>query len=75
MCDPGIFSRDDFAEMADTWASIKDHFMLSIKDYPDIREIFAKFHQEPVRVRYTIAKDSSIKSGRLVISGSSSLID
>lgn len=67
---PGIFSRDDFAEMAAALAGIKGRFILSINDHPDVREIFAAFDQEPVRVRYTVGGTANAKdAGELVVSG------
>lgn len=66
---PGIFSRDDFAEMAELLGGIKGQFILSINDHPDVRDIFAAFDQEKVRVRYTVGGGASAKdAGELVIS-------
>jgi DNA adenine methylase len=65
---PGIFSRDDFAEMAELLAGIKGRFILSINDHPHIHETFAAFEMDPVRVRYTVAKGAAQDAGELIIS-------
>jgi DNA adenine methylase len=65
---PDVFSRDDFAEMAELLGSIKGRFILSINDHSDIRQAFAAFHQEKVRVKYTIGGGSAVKDvGELVL--------
>ncbi len=50
----GMFERRDFQRMADLLASIKGAFILSINDTPEIREIFAQFHLDEVRLSYTV---------------------
>lgn len=66
---PGLFSRADFTEMAAVLAELKGRFILSINDHPDVREIFAGFDQEQVRVRYTVGGAAQAKdAGELVIS-------
>ncbi|MPT48065.1 MAG: DNA adenine methylase [Sphingobium sp.] len=66
---PGLFSRDDFAQMASVLAALKGRFILSINDHPDVRQIFARFTMEEVRCRYTIGGTASAKDfGELIIS-------
>ncbi|MBL8511582.1 MAG: DNA adenine methylase [Betaproteobacteria bacterium] len=60
----GIFSRDDFARLADQLANIKGKFTLSINDTPEIRQIFKAFYVKTVKTRYSVASGSSAKAGR-----------
>jgi len=64
----GLFDRDQFALMAKTLGSIQGAFVLSINDVPEIRELFAGFECEPVRLTYTVARGRPEgKSGELVV--------
>ncbi|KUP91809.1 modification methylase DpnIIA [Tritonibacter horizontis] len=63
----GLFARDDFALMADQLASIKGRFILSINDCPEIREIFAAFCFEEVRLKYTVSSGSATEACELII--------
>lgn len=67
---PGVFHRDDFAEMAEVLSTIKGKFILSINDHSDIRDIFGCFDLKVVEVRYTVGgiKCSTI-SNELIVSG------
>ncbi len=49
-----MFTRADFARMADQLAGIKGQFLLSINDVPEIRALFGHFEMEEVNVSYTI---------------------
>ncbi|PJE26553.1 DNA methyltransferase [Pseudooceanicola antarcticus] len=64
----GLFARDQFAEMAELLAGIEGGFILSINDRPEIRELFKRFQIEPVRLKYTISKDSASEAHELIIS-------
>lgn len=50
----GMFSRAEFAKMAEQLAGIKGKFLLSINDTPEIRETFARFHFLDIQTLYTI---------------------
>ena len=50
----GIFSKENFNELANLLAGIKGKFLLSINDKPQIRSIFAAFNIEGVQTSYTI---------------------
>ncbi|RVW00012.1 DNA adenine methylase [Mesobaculum littorinae] len=52
----GMFDRDDFARLADILRQLRGAFVLSINDTPEIREIFAGFHIDEVRLSYTVAR-------------------
>jgi len=64
-----MFAREDFERMAEQLAGLKGHFIMSINDRPEIREWFADFHIDEVRLSYTIAqKGNGEKVGELIIS-------
>jgi len=50
-----IFSRADFAQLAETLAGIKGRFLLSINDVPAMRTAFAWAEIEAVKTTYSIA--------------------
>ncbi|MGB0683421.1 MAG: DNA adenine methylase [Magnetovibrionaceae bacterium] len=52
----GLFSRSDFAEMADLLARLKGAFILSLNDLPEVRETFQAFHIEEVETRYSCSR-------------------
>ena len=49
-----MFSRADFAVMAEQMAGIKGRFLMSINDVPEIRDLFGAFHLTEVLTSYTI---------------------
>jgi DNA adenine methylase len=51
----GMFGRDEFAQMAEVLRSLKGRFVLSINDRPEVREIFAGFQIEPVKLAYSVS--------------------
>ncbi|MGC2781600.1 MAG: DNA adenine methylase, partial [Bradyrhizobium sp.] len=51
----GVFSRDDFARLAQRLGGIAGKFMLSVNDVPETREVFADYAIEAVTTRYTIS--------------------
>ncbi|WP_299924194.1 DNA adenine methylase [uncultured Pelagimonas sp.] len=59
-----MFERKDFVGMADQLGSIKGRFLMSINDVPQIRELFAEFHQTAVETTYTIGKQESSRGSR-----------
>ena len=63
----GFFSRADFDILAGLLANIKGKFLLSINDRPEVREIFGNFKIEPVKVQYSIKKDSNTAAKELFI--------
>lgn len=56
-----MFSRDDFAALADALQALRGRFLLSINDVPQIRELFAWAQLEEVETTYTIAGGKSAK--------------
>ncbi len=67
---PGMFSREDFARMADQLAGIEGRFILSLNDLPEVRATFARFSLTPVQTSYTIARSNDARGARaeLIIS-------
>lgn len=66
---PGVFSRDQFAAIADRLRTISGRFILSINDVPETREIFAGFHVENVSTRYTVTGGDWQEARELIVSG------
>lgn len=64
-----LFSRDQFALLADTLAGIQGRFILSINDVPQIRELFGRFDLQPVSLNYTISGGAGRPAKELIISG------
>lgn len=66
----GMFSRADFAVMADQMGQIEGRFLLSLNDLPEVRATFDRFHLTPVQTSYTIGKSNDARSARaeLIIS-------
>lgn len=63
-----MFPRADFEKMAEQLRNIQGTFIMSINDVPEIREIFAGFYMDEVRLSYTIAAGAAKKVGELIIS-------
>ncbi len=65
-----MFSRDQFAEMAQILGGIKGRFIMSINDTPEIRSLFAAFSIEEAETSYTVGGQSNAKAVReLIITG------
>ncbi len=54
----GIFSRDDFAVLADALAALRGRFILSLNDRPEVRRIFAAFQIEGMETIHSIGGGS-----------------
>jgi len=63
-----IFSRDDFANLAEILSEIKGRFILSLNDTPGVREVFAAFHIETVQTKYSCSNGKNIAAGEVLIS-------
>jgi DNA adenine methylase len=50
-----MFSRDEFAEMADRLKALQGRFIMSINDVPEIRELFIGFAFSEAETTYSIA--------------------
>lgn len=62
-----LFSRADFARMAEQLAGIRGQFILSINDVPEIREIFGRFQVTPVTTSYTVGRAGGSPAAELLI--------
>lgn len=51
----GIFTPDDFQQMADQLRAADGRFLLSINDVPELREMFAWADVEGVQTKYSLA--------------------
>ncbi len=64
-----LFSRDDFARLAATLASLKGRFILSINDTSEIRATFKAFKQQKVKTTYSLSGNGNATSAsELIIS-------
>ena len=64
-----LFSRDQFAVMAERLHHLKGCFVLSINDVPAIRDTFAGFAMEPVDLRYTVGGGRGRPAKELIVHG------
>ncbi|WP_341020641.1 DNA adenine methylase [Brevundimonas diminuta] len=49
-----LFSRDQFAVLADVLDEVKGHFILALNDRSEVRETFSRFHIEGVNTTYSV---------------------
>ncbi len=66
-----LFSRDDFARLADQLATLQGRFLMSINDVPEVRDLFSWARIEAVTTTYTVGNHAGRSSARpeLLISG------
>ena len=64
---PGLFSRADFAELAEVLGSIAGRFILSLNDRPEVRALFSAFRLEPVTTSYGISQGIATPGRELII--------
>lgn len=62
------FKEKDFVELQQILTSLKGKFILSLNDVPEVRKLFAHFHQKPVSLSYTAANLAGRKYQELLIS-------
>lgn len=65
----GIFSREDFSQLATQLANIKGQFLLSLNDTPGVREVFKNFAIEAVQTKYTCSNGKNVAAGEVFITG------
>lgn len=65
----GMFSPDDFEQMADLLAKLQGRFILSINDTSQIRRVFNWFNIEPIGTRYTVSGGTWSDAKELIITG------
>lgn len=59
-----LFSRDDFARLADQLAGLQGRFLMSINDVPDIRRLFSWASIEAVTTTYTVGNHAGRSAAR-----------
>ncbi len=64
----GLFSRDDFARLADVLHGLDGRFLLSLNDTPAVRACFAGFELEAVTTRYSANIKADRTAAELLIS-------
>ena len=64
----GLFSRVDFATLAEALSTLSGRFIMSLNDRPEVRETFKSFDIEAVKTTYTIGSKSTKKAGEVIIS-------
>ena len=64
-----VFGEEEHLLLRDTLAQIKGKFMMTINDYPDVREWYKDFNCEEVKVAYTVSKEQKARKeyGELII--------
>lgn len=69
-----LFSRGDFARLADQLATLQGRFLMSINDVPEVRDLFSWARIEAVTTTYTVGNHAGRSSARpeLLISGRAS---
>lgn len=64
-----LFSRDQFAELADRLGTLQGRFILSINDVPEIRTLFARYEFDEVGLRYSIMGGGGQPARELIVRG------
>lgn len=66
---PGVFSRADFAALAQALKTLQGRFILSLNDRPEVRETFKAFAIEGVDVTYSIAGGKGKAVKEVIVTG------
>ena len=61
-----LFSRDRFEDRAEQLGRLRGHFILSLNDVPEVREVFGRFEITEVKTSYTIAAKGALPGSRPV---------
>lgn len=64
-----LFSRDQFAAIAERLRNLKGRFILSINDTPEVRETFTGFAMEGAELLYSVSRGKGTPAEELIISG------
>ncbi len=65
----GMFSAEQFEEMAEALGRLKGRFILSLNDHHEVRRIFAGFHIEGVGTHYGLAGKGAQVAREVIITG------
>lgn len=52
-----LFSRDDYAEMAEILDGLQGRFLLSLNDVPGVRDVFGRFRIDGTSTRYSCGRE------------------
>ena len=63
----GIFTKEDFAKLAEQLAGIQGKFILSLNDTAGVREVFKAFLVESVSVNYSCSNGKNMKASEVII--------
>ncbi|PKN63541.1 MAG: adenine methyltransferase [Deltaproteobacteria bacterium HGW-Deltaproteobacteria-15] len=58
----------DYQEMAGVLSQIRNKFILSINDLPEMREVFGEFKIRPVSLKYSVSKEGWVEGRELLVS-------
>ena len=61
------FDLADFQELANTLQGLKAHFILSINDHLEMRNVFKSFNQKQTSLNYTVSRGKNKKARELLI--------
>lgn len=64
---PGVFTRADFAALAEQLSAIKGRFLMSLNDNDGVRDTFARFSIAAIDTTYSVGKKST-RAGEVLIS-------
>lgn len=62
-----LFDRDQFSIMAERLKRLKGHFIMSINNVPEIRDLFADFNMIEVDLTYSLNSNKAYKAKELII--------
>ena len=66
---PGMFTRAEFAALAEALNGLRGRFILSLNDAPQVRELFAGFELEEASHTWGISSTGAVPAAELIISG------
>ncbi len=62
-----VFSRSDFARLADLLRNINSRFLLSLNDLPEVRKTFQEFEIIPVECNYSCSRSGNKRAKEVLI--------
>jgi DNA adenine methylase len=61
------FELADYKELAQVLSGLRSHFILSINDHPEMRNVFKSFKIKSVGLSYSAAQNECIKAQELLV--------
>lgn len=65
-----LFNRDQFSIIAERLKRLKGHFIMSINNVPEIKDLFADFKMIEVHLTYSLNRNKACKAKELIITNS-----